>query len=89
VKLLNFATPDPAGGMVRDAADDPAQIRLGIEAIELRGFDQRVHQRGALAASVGAGEGPVVAAHSNRTPLAKHQVYACSRIRRRAEGDGN
>lgn len=42
--------------MVGDALKHEAQIRLGIEAIELGGFEQRVERGGALTAGVGAGD---------------------------------
>ena len=48
--------------MVGDAAEDVAQIGLGVEAVELGGFDQGVDGGGAFAAGVGAGEQVVLAA---------------------------
>ena len=42
--------------VVGDALKHEAQIRLGIEAIELGGFEQRVERGGALTAGVGAGD---------------------------------
>jgi hypothetical protein len=44
--------------MIGDAGDEVAEIRLGVEAVELGGFDDRVHDGGAVAAAVGAGERP-------------------------------
>jgi len=42
--------------VVGDALKHEAQIRLGIEAIELGGFEQRVERGGALTAGVCAGD---------------------------------
>jgi hypothetical protein len=47
---------------VGDAGEDVAQPGFRVEAVELGGADERVHRRGAVAAGVGAGEGPVPAA---------------------------
>ena len=43
-----------------------AQVRLGIDAVELGGADQRVDRRGALAAGVGAGEQLVLPSERDR-----------------------
>jgi hypothetical protein len=53
-------------GMIGDAGQHVAQVGLGIETIELGGFDQRVDCRSALAAGIGAGEEIVLAAEGYR-----------------------
>jgi hypothetical protein len=53
---------DALGRMIRDPADDLAQIGLRIETIKLRGLDQR----SMFPAAVGAGEDPVIPAQGNR-----------------------
>ena len=53
---------DLALGMVGDAVDGVAQPGFGIDLVELGGFDEAVDRGGAVAALVGAGEQPVLAA---------------------------
>lgn len=48
--------------MIGDAGEDVAQVGKRIDAAQLAGFDQAVDRRGAVAARVGAGEQPVLAA---------------------------
>jgi hypothetical protein len=48
--------------MILQASEDIREPGLGIYVVELGGLDQRVDGRGAPAAGVAAGEGPVVAA---------------------------
>lgn len=52
--------------MVGDAADDIAQRGLWVETVDLGGFDQGVDGGGAVAARIGPGEGPVLAAEDQR-----------------------
>ena len=52
--------------MRADAAQDVAEPGFGLEAVELGGADQRVHDGGALAARVAAREQPVLAAECDR-----------------------
>jgi len=60
---------EPLDRMIGDAGEDVVQIGLGVEAIEFRGLDQRVHRRGALAATVRAGEDPIFSAQSNHAVI--------------------
>ncbi len=57
---------DPIGWMIGNAGDDVGQIGLRIEAIHLRHLNQRVHDCGALAATLGAGNQPRLVAQRNR-----------------------
>jgi len=52
--------------MIGDAGDDVCEPRLGIDAVEASGFDERVHDGGAPAAVVGASEEIVFAPESHR-----------------------
>jgi len=52
--------------VIGDAAQDVGEPGLGIDAVEFGGTDQRVDRRGALAATVGAGEQPGFAPEGNR-----------------------
>jgi len=45
-------------GQIGDAGEDVCEPGLRIDIVELGGDDQRVHERGALATAVGAGEQP-------------------------------
>jgi transposase len=45
-----------SGRVIGDAGEHVGNVELRVEAIELGGFNQRVHRRGAPAAGVGAGE---------------------------------
>src|SRR5260370_40084756 len=56
---------DLLGRVGGEASEDVAQVGFGIEAVELGGLDQGVHGGGALAAVVGAGEQPVLAAEGD------------------------
>jgi hypothetical protein len=49
-------------GMVGDAVDGVAQPGFGIDLVELGGLDEAVDGGGAVAALIGAGEQPVLAA---------------------------
>src|ERR1700741_5506051 len=55
--------------MIMQAREDVGEPSLRIDVVELGGLDQRVDHGGAVAALVGAGEGPVLAAHGDRTNL--------------------
>jgi hypothetical protein len=52
--------------MRADAAEQISQIGVEVEAIQLRGLDDGVDHRRTLAASVGAGEQPVLAPERQR-----------------------
>ena len=56
--------------MLGDALEHVAQIGFGIEAIELRGAEQRVDRRGAFAAGIGTGEEIVLAPERDRAQRA-------------------
>jgi len=51
---------------VDDPADDVRQVVLGIDGVELAGFDQRRDDRPVLATAVGAGEECVLSVQGNR-----------------------
>src|SRR4029453_10065512 len=53
---------EPAGGMLGDAGEDGGQPCLRIDVVELGGDDQAVQEGCALAAAIGAGEQPGLAA---------------------------
>lgn len=42
--------------MIGDAAQHMAQVRLGVEVVELRGPNERVHRGRVFAAAIGASE---------------------------------
>jgi hypothetical protein len=48
--------------MVGDATEDVSEVVLGVDVVELGGFDQGVHCRGASAAGVGTGKEVILAA---------------------------
>lgn len=48
--------------MICDHREDVAQIGFGIDAVEFASLDQAVDRSGALSASIGAGEQPVLPA---------------------------
>jgi hypothetical protein len=50
-----------------DASDDLAQIRFGLDAIELGRANERIEQRRPLAAGVAAGEQPVLSSQRYRS----------------------
>jgi hypothetical protein len=51
---------EPVARLLGDALEHEAQIRLGIDAVELGGFEPRQY-RGGLATAVGAGEQDLLA----------------------------
>src|SRR5260221_310848 len=53
---------DLADAVIVDAREHVGKPRLRIDIVEARGLDQRVHHGGALAAAIGAGEQPRLAA---------------------------
>jgi hypothetical protein len=53
--------------VVGNAGKDGAQVGLGVEAVEDRGLDQGVEDRGAAAAAVRAGEQIILAVMSTST----------------------
>jgi hypothetical protein len=55
---------DPIDGVIGDAGKHVAQVGFGVEAVQFRRLDQRVHGGGTLAAAVGAGEEPILSAQS-------------------------
>src|SRR5918995_3055832 len=52
---------EPSCGMIGQAGEDVGEPGLRVDAVQLRGFDQRVHGGRAFATAIRAGEGPVVA----------------------------
>jgi hypothetical protein len=52
--------------MIGDAAENFAQVKFRVEAVELGCLDQRVHGGGALAALIGAREEIILAAEGER-----------------------
>jgi hypothetical protein len=55
--------------MIGDAGEHVGEPRLGIDAREFAALDQSVHDGGAVAAGVGATEGPIPSAYGNRAPI--------------------
>ena len=53
---------EPSCGMIGQAGEDVGEPGLRVDAVELGGFDERVHGGRTFATAIGAGEGPVVAA---------------------------
>ena len=45
-----------AGWVVGDKGEDVAKVTQRVEAVELAGFDQRIHRGGATAPGIGPGE---------------------------------
>src|SRR5918994_1479834 len=52
---------EPPCGMIGQAGEDVGEPGLRVDAVQLRGFDQRVYGGRAFATAIRAGEGPVVA----------------------------
>ena len=50
-----------------DPSEHVGEPRLGIDVVELRRLDQRVHHRRALASGIGTTEGPIPATDGNAT----------------------
>jgi hypothetical protein len=67
---------DPVDGVVGDAAEEIAQIGLGIEAVQLGGLDEGVDSRGPFAAGIGACEHVILAAEGERPDSALGGVAA-------------
>jgi hypothetical protein len=61
-------------GVIGDAGQHVGEPSLGIDIVEFGGVDQREHDRGALAAAIGAGEQPGLAAQRNPAQLALGRV---------------
>jgi len=55
-----------SGQVIGDAGDDGTELGFRIKAIQPGDVDQGVHYRGPLAAGIGTGEQPVLAAQSQR-----------------------
>jgi hypothetical protein len=55
--------------MIGQAGEDVGEPGLGVDAVQLRGFDQRVHGGRAFATAIRAGEGPVVATDRDRAVI--------------------
>jgi hypothetical protein len=53
---------DALGRVIDNADDEVAEVRFGVDAVDLGGFNDRVHDGGAVAAAVGASKHPVLAA---------------------------
>jgi hypothetical protein len=49
---------EPVDGVIVDAGEHVGEPGLGIDVVELGRVNQRQHDRGALAAAIGAGEQP-------------------------------
>jgi hypothetical protein len=52
-------------GEIGDAREDVSELGLRIDVVELGSADQRVHERGTLAAAVGADEQPCLPAEGH------------------------
>jgi hypothetical protein len=66
--------------MAIDAAEDVGEPGLRIDAVQFGGLNEREHGGGALAAAVGAAEGPIPAPREfavacRRQPLASPRTY--------------
>ena len=83
---------DTVDRMVGDAAEDIAQVVFGVEAIEFRGLDQRVHRGGPFATGIRSGKNPILSAKGqiarsaalfeiSRRPSLRYPVSACQRDR--------
>ena len=64
--------------MIGDAGDDVCEPRLGIDAVEASGFDERVHDGGSAAAVVGAGEQIVLSPQGERDRSARVERQAAA-----------
>ena len=71
--LIAISLPAPGEEFVQpglrllgDAGEDVGEPGLGVDVVELRGADQRVHHRRPLAAAIGAGEEPGLASERDR-----------------------
>lgn len=62
--------------MIGDAGDDVGEPRLGIDVVEATSLDERVQDRVATAASVGAGEQIILAAKGDGTFIV-HLIFKC------------
>ena len=51
--------------MIGDAGEDVGEPGLRVDVVELCGADRGVHERGALAAPIGAGEQPRLSTQSD------------------------
>ena len=58
---------DPLRGVILQTRQDIGEPSLWVDVVELGGLDQRVDCGGALAAYIGACEGPVVTAECDST----------------------
>jgi hypothetical protein len=55
--------------MIGDAGEDIGEPRLGVDVGEFGRLDQGIHDSGAVAARVGAAEGPISSADRNRASI--------------------
>src|SRR2546423_2993525 len=62
--------------VIVDAGEHVSEPRLRIDTVELGGLDRRVHDRGTLAAAVGAGKQPRLATERNAAQLALGGIVA-------------
>jgi hypothetical protein len=60
---------DPVDRVVGDAGEDVAQVRLRIEAVQGRGLDERVENRGPTTAGVRAGKEVILTAQRDRAAI--------------------
>lgn len=60
--------------MILQAREDIGEPGVWVDVVELGGLDQGVDRSGAVAALVGAGEGPILAAHGNGADLALGRI---------------
>ena len=67
--LFDGRDTKPGQGRVGDAGEDVGEPGLRVDAVELGGADQRVHEGGPVAAALGAGEEPCLAAEGNRAVI--------------------
>ena len=57
-----------------DPLEGPGEVGFGVDAVELRGLDERVRHRGVLGRLVANGEEPVVAAERLRSQISLSEV---------------
>ncbi len=62
--------------MIVDPGQHVGEPRLRIEVVEPGGLNEREHDRGALAAAIGAGEQPRLSAKGNPAQLALGRIVA-------------
>jgi hypothetical protein len=78
-------TGDTFVWVVGDTRKDIAQISFGIDAIELGGFDERVHGGGSFAAGIGAGFLPMAAPRNARSAALLSRLSVCTTVSQRRQ----